>query len=347
MDSFKLLFDDPRFRPDMIKLYPCVVLPNSELYEWSKRGDFKPLEGKELRELLIEMQTMIPYYCRVSRLIRDFPTADIAEGNKQTNLRESIETEMKNRGLNCKCLRCREVGHVPGDHTRDKTQIFEEYYENAGGTEVFLSVENEDRTAVFGFCRLRLPQIPRRAKLDTPFDKGAANELDSMRIHGETMPYKSELKENANQLRNNQTLAENKMWYDLLSKDKTGFRFLRQKPVDSFIADFYCSKLMLIIEIDGKIHKNRKKYDESRTYCPEDLGLKVIRYTNEEVLKNIDLVKKDLCSQIQIRTKEIKHIAFLNRADNTPPRQRGIIAQSAIWGIYESFPILKTSAQIR
>lgn len=160
LDSFKLLFDDPHFRPDMIKLYPCVVLPNSELYEWTKRGDFKPLEGKELRELLIEMQTMIPYYCRVSRLIRDFPTADIAEGNKQTNLRESIESEMKKRGLSCKCLRCREVGHVPGDHTHDKTKIFEEYYENAGGTEVFLSVENEDRTAVFGFCRLRLPDAP-------------------------------------------------------------------------------------------------------------------------------------------------------------------------------------------
>ncbi len=160
LDSFKLLFDDTRFRPDMIKIYPCVVLPNSELYEWFKRGDFKPLEGHDLRELLIQMQSQIPYYCRVSRLIRDFPTQDIAEGNKQSNLRESLESEMKRRGIFCKCLRCREVGHVPGDHGQDKTRLFEERYENAGGTEVFLSVENEDRTAVFGFCRLRLPDTP-------------------------------------------------------------------------------------------------------------------------------------------------------------------------------------------
>ena len=160
LDSFKLLFDDTRFRPDMIKIYPCVVLPNSELYQWAERGDFEPLEGNELKELLIEMQAMIPYYCRVSRLIRDFPTADIAQGNKQSNLRESLESEMKRRGIFCKCLRCREVGHVPGDHSQDKTLLFEERYENAGGTEVFLSVENEDRTAVFGFCRLRLPDTP-------------------------------------------------------------------------------------------------------------------------------------------------------------------------------------------
>jgi len=157
LKSFKTLFDDPRFRPDMIKLYPCVVLPNSELYDQTMRGEFKPLEGEDLRELLMEMQAMIPYYCRVSRLIRDFPTGDISHGNKQTNLRESIETEMKKRGIKCKCLRCREVGHVPGDHTHDKTKLFEERYENAGGIEIFLSIENEDRSAVFGFCRLRLP----------------------------------------------------------------------------------------------------------------------------------------------------------------------------------------------
>ncbi len=160
LDSFALLFNDPRFCPDMIKLYPCVVLPNSELASWAERGEFKPLEGHDLQELLIKMQTMLPRYCRVSRMIRDFPTTSIAFGNKQSNLRELLDAEMKNRGIKCQCLRCREVGHVPGDHTNDKTQVIEERYENAGGTEIFLSVENEDRSAVFGFCRLRLPLTP-------------------------------------------------------------------------------------------------------------------------------------------------------------------------------------------
>ncbi|MDD2786109.1 MAG: tRNA uridine(34) 5-carboxymethylaminomethyl modification radical SAM/GNAT enzyme Elp3 [Patescibacteria group bacterium] len=157
LKSFRLLFDDPRFRPDMVKIYPCVVLPDAELAEWSARGEFKPLEGRDLIELLIKMQTMVPRYCRIPRVIRDFPTTGILQGNKQSNLREMMDSEMTRRGLKCACLRCREVGHVAGDHTHDKTQLFEERYENAGGTEVFLSIENENRSAVFGFCRMRLP----------------------------------------------------------------------------------------------------------------------------------------------------------------------------------------------
>jgi len=166
LESFRILFADPRFRPDMVKIYPCVVMPGSELAAWTERGEFKPIEGYELQELLIKMQTLVPRYCRVPRMIRDFPTQNIAYGNKESNLRETIDSEMKRRGLRCVCLRCREVGHMPGDHTADKTRVFEERYENAGGTEVFLSVENEDRSAVFGFCRLRLPSSPSPSHLE-------------------------------------------------------------------------------------------------------------------------------------------------------------------------------------
>lgn len=164
LESFKTLFSDPRFRPDMVKIYPCVVLPNSELAEWTARGEFKPLEGPGLLELLVKMQSMVPKYCRVPRVVRDFPTTQILSGNKTSNLREILDSEMKKRGVQCVCLHCREVGHVAGDHTNDKTRIFEERYENAGGTEIFLSVENEDRSAVFGFCRLRLPSVGENAE---------------------------------------------------------------------------------------------------------------------------------------------------------------------------------------
>ncbi len=160
IQSFELLFSDPRFRPDMVKIYPCVVLPNTELAEWSEQGRFQPLEGDKLRELLIRLQLLVPRYCRVPRMIRDFPTTDILQGNKEANMRESVESEMRRRGTPCQCLRCREVAHVSGDHQTEQTRLFEERYENAGGTEVFLSIENNDRTAVFGFCRLRLPGAP-------------------------------------------------------------------------------------------------------------------------------------------------------------------------------------------
>lgn len=188
LESFRTLFGDPRFRPDMVKLYPCVVMPGSELEEWMQRGDFKPLEGDELKELLIKMLTMVPRYCRIPRVVRDFPTQDITAGNKESNLREGLEDAMKKRGISCVCLRCREVGHVqrnashiarptsqePGtwDAGRATTKVFEERYENAGGTEVFLSVEDEGRKAVFGFLRLRLPFIPDKgAGGISPFEK--------------------------------------------------------------------------------------------------------------------------------------------------------------------------------
>lgn len=170
LEDFKQLFSDPSYCPDMIKLYPCVVLPNAELHAWTKAGRFTPLEGKELKELLISMQQVVPRYCRISRLIRDFPENDISYGSKITNLREALETEMKRRGIQCQCLRCREVGHVTDiDPNTIRPKLFEEWYENAGGREVFLSMEDPDRRAVFAFLRLRLPHTPASIRESEPY----------------------------------------------------------------------------------------------------------------------------------------------------------------------------------
>ncbi len=174
LKDFRRVFADPDFRPDMVKLYPCVVMKGSELYEWTERGDFKPLEGKRLRDLLIGMKTLVPRYCRISRMIRDFPAKDISSGTKVTNLRDEISREMGKRGLACVCLRCREVGHVAELKGTDydlKTRLFEEWYDNAGGREVFLSIEDKERKAVFAFLRLRLPTlsvIPAKAGIQNP-----------------------------------------------------------------------------------------------------------------------------------------------------------------------------------
>lgn len=157
LEDFRTLFADPRYRPDMIKLYPCVVLPGSELHSWATAGTFTPLEGEALHELLIQMQLLVPRYCRLSRVIRDFPQQDISFGNKVTNLRTVLEDEMRKRGTPCHCLRCREVGHVKDIDPTSSTQLFEEWYDNAGGREVFLTMEDKDRKAVFAFLRLRLP----------------------------------------------------------------------------------------------------------------------------------------------------------------------------------------------
>lgn len=175
IEMFDQLFSDERFCPDMIKLYPCVVLPSAELAEWHARGEFKALEGEELIEMLVRMQSVIPRYCRVSRLIRDFPSFEISAGNKVTNLRDVIEVRMKERGIQCQCLRCREAGHRPPFAADTKLKVFSDVYRNAFGTEYFLSVEDEARTTVVSFLRLRLPD--RKPVVDNPKTKKMLDEV--------------------------------------------------------------------------------------------------------------------------------------------------------------------------
>lgn len=157
VDMYRQMFGDARFRPDMVKLYPCVVLPTAELQGWYDKGEFKPLEGEELIETMVKIQTITPAYCRVPRLIRDFPSTDISGGNKVTNLREEIEKRMHDRGIKLWDLRAREAGHRPPLAADVKLQLFVEEYDNAGGKEYFLSFEDPERTTVMAFLRLRLP----------------------------------------------------------------------------------------------------------------------------------------------------------------------------------------------
>jgi len=98
----------------------------------------------------------------------------------------------------------------------------------------------------------------------------------------------------AKQNRKNPTEAEKKMWDDFLSRDKTGFRFLRQKPIYRFILDFYCSKLNLAIEIDGDSHNKKKDNDFERDRFLYQIGITTLRFTNKQILNNPEHVKSIL-----------------------------------------------------
>lgn len=100
--------------------------------------------------------------------------------------------------------------------------------------------------------------------------------------------YNPKLKELARQNRNNATLAEKILWKRLKGKQLRGYDFHRQKPIENFIADFYCYALRLIIEVDGSSHNEKMEYDEMRSERIRNLGFQVIRFTNNDVLNNID-----------------------------------------------------------
>jgi elongator complex protein 3 len=149
------IFANSDYRPDMIKIYPCTVVDNSELYEWLKNKKYRPYSDRDLIEVLKKFKSSIPYYARISRLIRDIPAHHIKAGNTMTNLRQAIAKEMADDGIRCRCLRCREIGHQK-IQKKYKTKLFIEKYQANGGAEYFLSFEDAKRMCVFAFCRLRI-----------------------------------------------------------------------------------------------------------------------------------------------------------------------------------------------
>ncbi|MCX6752193.1 MAG: endonuclease domain-containing protein [Candidatus Nomurabacteria bacterium] len=115
------------------------------------------------------------------------------------------------------------------------------------------------------------------------------------------IPYDKNLVSRARELRKKTTEAEKVFWGKILKNKKlANLKFTRQKPIDHFVVDFYCSKLGLAIEIDGKIHTFQKTRDEERdNLLKQKFGLKIIRYTNEEILADTESVAEDLIGKIK------------------------------------------------
>ncbi len=101
------------------------------------------------------------------------------------------------------------------------------------------------------------------------------------------LPYNPELVTRAKELRQRMTEAEKQLWHGYLRNFK--YRVLRQRPIDNFIVDFYCSKLRLVIEVDGETHSsdNAKGYDTERTTTLEGYGLRILRFWNRDVISDL------------------------------------------------------------
>jgi very-short-patch-repair endonuclease len=116
------------------------------------------------------------------------------------------------------------------------------------------------------------------------------------------LPYNKKLTPRAIALRKDSTPQENKLWYRFLNKYPV--RFKRQKPIDNFIADFYCDSAMLIVELDGSQHftEDGRQYDETRSRILEHYGLQVLRFTNSDVDTNFDIVCEQIDETVKQRT---------------------------------------------
>lgn len=111
-------------------------------------------------------------------------------------------------------------------------------------------------------------------------------------------------------------IPERRIWNRLFrDKQLQGLKFLRQKPLDRFIVDFYCAELLLAIEIDGDSHTEQKEYDQIRTLRLNEYGVYVIRYTNREVMENLEGVYTDLVKKVLAR----KNSLIKSHETETPP----------------------------
>ena len=105
----------------------------------------------------------------------------------------------------------------------------------------------------------------------------------------------------ARENRKQPTVAESKLWYQLLRmRNLSAYKFTRQKTLANFIVDFYCAELRLAIEIDGDSHAGSFVYDSERTMILSNLGITVVRYTNDDVLNNLQGVYVDLIRTVEL-----------------------------------------------
>jgi len=154
LEMFKELFSNPNFQPDMLKIYPCVVVKDSSIYKWWKNGKYKPYSDKKLIGLLVEIKKIIPYYVRITRLIRDIPSTSIIAGNKVSNLRQVLKKKSEKEGWQCKCIRCREIRNKFA--ASKNLKLFRQDYNASDGREIFLSFEDPERKNLHSLLRLRI-----------------------------------------------------------------------------------------------------------------------------------------------------------------------------------------------
>ena len=159
-DDIKMIdtmYSDSDLQFDQVKFYPFQSVDWTKTKEWEDKGMNLHYTSQELFEILIYAQQHIKPWVRINRVIRDIPTTYILDGNDVPNLRQDLDKEMQHRGIQCQCIRCREVkNNSEALEIIEQATIFVRTYEASGGTEHFISIESPDNRWIYGFCRLRL-----------------------------------------------------------------------------------------------------------------------------------------------------------------------------------------------
>ncbi len=171
----KLFQNGTGWQPDMLKIYPCMVLEGSELFETWKAGNFRAYTDEELMHVLREAKKQVPAYVRILRVIRDIPASYVKAGSKISNMRQWLAEDQKKFGWKCRCIRCREVRERKV--CREDFELERMEYRTLSGKEIFLSFENTKQNVLASFLRLRLPDLENPPLLPELKDSALIREL--------------------------------------------------------------------------------------------------------------------------------------------------------------------------
>ncbi len=189
LEMSRQLFDDPRFRPDGLKIYPTMVVVGTELEKWYGEGKYQPYDDETMIELVADIKAIVPPYVRISRVLRDIPVKFITAGLKDS-LRGPVKKRMEAKGTECNCIRCREYGHrARGGKNAGMPVLKRLDYEASSCKEIFLSFEDSNNT-LFGLLRLRIQPDP------IPVARGNQNQTTSiireLHVYGAEVPLRQQ-----------------------------------------------------------------------------------------------------------------------------------------------------------
>jgi elongator complex protein 3 len=190
LQAFQKIFTDPVFKPDMIKIYPCLAIAGTKAYEWFQEGVYEPYTTEQAANVIAEIKKIIPPWVRIMRVQRDIPARLILAGVKKSDVRELVQTRLKAQGSQCQCIRCREVGHrLAIDHIKpnlEKVKILSQQYEASQGKEFFISAEDFENNILLGYLRMRIPSTKAHRPEVTVSPSAIVRELH---VYGPLVPH--------------------------------------------------------------------------------------------------------------------------------------------------------------
>ncbi|MFH1638253.1 MAG: tRNA uridine(34) 5-carboxymethylaminomethyl modification radical SAM/GNAT enzyme Elp3 [Candidatus Woesearchaeota archaeon] len=231
---FKELFSNESYRPDALKIYPCMVIEGTKLYELYKKKKFNPITTQEAQQIITEAKKYIPEYCRIMRVQRDIPTKVTAAGVSVTNLRQMVGK--------CRCIRCREPRGK--EVSLEDSRLRSLHYKSSGGDEVFLSIESKD--VLLGFCRLRIPYKPFRKEIT---DRSVG--IRELHVYSPSIALK--------------TKSSSSIQHQGLGKR------LLMEAEKTALEEFDCKKMLVISGIGAKEYYRKLGYKDDGAYVSKSL----------------------------------------------------------------------------